>query len=40
MLASKETIDVVADAIEKYEVPLSVIDPVNYQLSRFNILHD
>lgn len=34
MLASKETISVVADAIEKYKVALSVIDPV-YQICDF-----
>jgi hydroxymethylpyrimidine/phosphomethylpyrimidine kinase len=42
MLASKETINVVADAIEKYKLPLSVIDPV-FQHSRhrkFKLPHD
>lgn len=39
MLASKETINVVADAMEKYKVTLSVIDPVflpSFTLSIFS----
>jgi len=33
MLASAETIDIVADAIRRYNVTTSVVDPVSYSMA-------
>jgi len=38
MLASAETISVVADAIEQYEIPLSVVDPVEHFVRSFTFI--